>query len=263
MRPVPASGSCRCNRHGVDVLRQLVAVELAAHPDGELRSHRIGDAASAALVEHALTVDVVVVGLATELLRGDFLQLVERVRGGNEVRAAHGERRIAAELADVPRQVLAAVAALDHAVLPVVFEHFGGHARGAGVRERAEVADAGVNVQHAIRRDTHQAVEAGKTRRMKRLPYRNARDLAATALAAALHALRPVEAGRADVERFLQIAARHLRLVGSVGTLVRGRVELADLEPVHLELACCAIEQRLHDDGELVVAGPALRRAQR
>ena len=96
------------------------------------------------------------------------------------------------------------VAALDDAFLPVVLQHFGRDARRARMRERAEIADAGVDVKDAIRRDAHEAVEAGEARRVIRLADADAGDLAAVALAAARHALGPVEALGALVQRILQ-----------------------------------------------------------
>ena len=53
-----------------------------------------------------------------------------------------------------------------------------------------------------------------------------------------------------------------LALLGELRVLV-GRVDLADVQPVELELACGLVDERLDRDGELVLARPALRPARR
>ena len=107
------------------------------------------------------------------------------------VRARHRERRVAAELPEIPRQVLAAVAAHDDAVVPVRLQHLGRDARRHRVRIRAEVADAGMNVDLAVRRDAHEAVEAVAAGRVKRRADADAAHLRAARLAAARLPLAP------------------------------------------------------------------------
>src|SRR5690606_949776 len=142
---------------------------------------------------------------------------------------------VAAELTDVPRQVLAAVAALDDAVLPVVLQHLGGDARRARVRERAEIADAGVNVELAVRRDAHQAVEAVESGRVISLADADAGDLRSLALPAALAALVPVEALGTFRERFLQVHARDRPPVGADPGARFRRIDAPDLEAVDVQ----------------------------
>src|SRR5690606_483282 len=103
---------------------------------------------------------------------------------GRIVRAAHRERRVAAELPEVPRQVLRAVAALDDAVLPVALQRVRRDARRHDIRVRAEVADAGVDMQLAVRLQHDEAVEAARACRMERLPDADPDHLRAVALPA-------------------------------------------------------------------------------
>src|SRR5690606_13005342 len=196
-------------RHRIDVVGQLLASELPAELDGPLRGGSVGEAPRRVRFrEHLRAVDVVVFRRTAEVHGRDLFQFLERVHRGDVVRARHRERGVAAELTDVPRQVLAAVAALDDAVLPVVLQHLGGDARRARVRERAEIADAGVNVELAVRRDAHQAVEAVESGRVISLADADAGDRRSLALPAALAALVPVEALGTFRERFLQVHAR-------------------------------------------------------
>ena len=140
----------------VDVLRRLLAGELAAEFDRLLRRLRIGDRLRRiGLADHLLVAEVVVVGLAAEHLGGDLGQL----RLGVHRRDIHGARlgrgREAAGLVGVPGQAAAAVAALDDHVVPVVVQHIRRNTGGRRVGVGAEIADAGMDVQLAVRRDAH------------------------------------------------------------------------------------------------------------
>jgi hypothetical protein len=96
--------------------------------------------------KHFLVADVEVVRLAAEVLRRDLGELRPGVHGRDVVGARLGVGGVAADLGRIPRQVPAAVAALDDAILPFAFEHLGGDARGGGIGVGAEIADAGVDV---------------------------------------------------------------------------------------------------------------------
>ena len=87
---------------------------------------------------------------AAEIHRGDLFELGDGVQRGGMVRPRHRERGVAAELTVVPRQMLAAVAAHDDAVVPLHFQHLGRDSGRARVRIGAEVADARVNVKLAV-----------------------------------------------------------------------------------------------------------------
>src|SRR5690606_4875851 len=208
--------------------------------------------------DRRLVADIVVVRLAAEIHRRDLLELRERVLRGDVVRARHRERRVAAELADVPRQVLARVAALDDAVLPAHLQHLGRDPRRAGMRVRAEVADAGMDMELALRRDSHDTVETGEAGRMKALPNGDGPHLRAVALAAPRLALRVVERLGALVERLADIAARHRRTLAADPAVHVGRVEAPHLERIDAELPGGLVEQRLDDRDGLVVARASL-----
>jgi hypothetical protein len=60
--------------------------------------------------------------------------------------------------------MLARIAALDDALLPVVLQRLGRDPGGARMRERAEIADAGMDMKDAVRRDATQTVEAVEAR---------------------------------------------------------------------------------------------------
>src|SRR5690606_22136258 len=166
--------------------------------------------------------------------------------------------RVAAELPDIPRQVLARIAALDDAVLPAHLQHLGRDAGRARVRVRAEVADAGVDVQLAVRRDPDDAVETRESGRMKALPDRDGSDLRAVALAAAGLALGVVELRCTLLERFADVGARDRRPLAAEPPVHAGCVDPADVERVETELARGFVHQRLDDRDGLVVPRPAL-----
>src|SRR6187455_2527578 len=133
------------------------------------------------------------------------------------------------------------------------------------MREGAEVADAGVDVELAVRFQAQQAVEARETGRMEGLADADARHPRAVLLAAAFHAFGPVELRLALVERVAQVGAGHHGAfavgTGAAGRAVHGIVLLPDRNAVELEFARRAIHQRLHDAGQLVLAGATLRSA--
>ncbi len=260
------AGQCACRgaRHGIDVGRQLLSRVAAAEGHCALRDRRVGQMfPRMGFCENLLAVDLVVVGLAAQIVSSDLLDLLQRVHGRDIVRAGHGERGVAAELPDVPRQMLARVAALDDAVLPIVLEGFGGNACRARVRERSQIADAGMNMELAVQRDANETVEPAESGRVVRLAYAHARDLGTLALAAARQSLLPVEARRALVQGIVEVGARDGPAVGAHLRAHRRRVDLAQLQPVDIELAGRLVHQGLEDAGDLILTGAALRRARR
>src|SRR5690606_8942982 len=191
-------------RHIVQIVRHLVAREPAAELDRALRGLGVREPrARIVLPEDTLVLDVVVVGRPAEIHRGDLFQLRDGVHRGRIVRAAHRERRVAAELPEVPRQVLRAVAALDDAVLPLALQRVRRDARGDRIRIRAEIADAGMDVELPVRLQHDETVEAARARGVIRLADADADNLGTIALPAARTFLRPTELGRADLERLL------------------------------------------------------------
>ena len=122
----------------------FVAVVDAAEFDGALRGLRQSHAGAAALAEDALVGDLVILGLAAEILGRDLLQLLLGVHRRRVRRARHRVRRLAAAGDAGPRQVLRRVAPGDVALLPRHAEHLGGHAVDVDHRLGAEVADAGL-----------------------------------------------------------------------------------------------------------------------
>ncbi len=136
----------------VDVGRHLLAAVLAAEFDRLLRRLRIGDRLRRIGLRHdALVAEFVVAGCAAQHLRGDVEQLVLQIHRSDVVGARLGRCREAAGLRAVPRQSEPAVAALDDHVLPRDIQQVGRNARRCRMRVGAEIADAGVDVQLAVR----------------------------------------------------------------------------------------------------------------
>ncbi len=74
--------------------------------------------------------------------------------------------------------------------------------------------------------------------------------------AAALDALGPVELLGADRQRILHVAARNRRLLRAHRAVHVRPVQQAHLDAIDLQLAGRTVDERLHDVGHLVVAGP-------
>ena len=159
--------------------------------------------------------------------------------------------------------MLAGIAALDDAVVPVVVERLGDDSGGRGVGIGAEIADPRVNVQDAVRRNPHQAVEAPGACRVIGLADADADHLRAVPFAAALDLLRPAELLGADFERFALVGAGHLVLVAVEDRTVVRRVDLADFHPVDAEVLRGPIQEGFEGAGDLVLSRTALRPAWR
>src|SRR5262245_32479247 len=127
------------------------------------------------------------------------------------------------------------------------------------MREGAEIADTGVDVELAVRRDPQEAVEAVRAGRMVALSDADAGHLAAVALARAGLLLLPVEHLRALVERLLHEGRRERATVRTDLAARVWCVDLADRDAVDAKLARHLVHDRLDDGHELVLARPALR----
>src|SRR5690606_26910847 len=109
--------------------------------------------------EYLLVFDIVIGRVAAECRSGDFLDLVDGIGGRDEIGSLVRERRVAAGLVRAPRQVGGGGAAVDDAVVPVALQHFRGAAGRRCVGIRAEISNAAVQVDLAVRRDAHEPVE--------------------------------------------------------------------------------------------------------
>src|SRR5579872_3357316 len=153
-------------------------------------------------------------------------------------------------------------AADDDHILPFVAEHFSRHPRCRRVRIGAEITDAGVNVELAVRQDADEAVETVRTGGMEGAADADTDHLVAVALPGKLLLLFPVEQLTTLDERIFQIRAGQLALgVLALEAVVVRRIDAADLQPVHAELARGFVEQRLDRHRRLVFSGTALRTA--
>ena len=81
------------------------------------------------------------------------------------------------------------------------------------MRVGAEIADTGMDVELAVRRDAQEAVEAVGAGRVIALADPDAGDLVAVALAGALLLLLPAEHHRGFVERLFHECAGHRALI--------------------------------------------------
>ena len=183
----------RC-RHLVDILRKLVAVVGTAQFNrarGGLReAHAPG---RTALAENARVPDVVVVRTSAQVLRRDLLELLLGIHSRRVIGSRMGMQAVGARLRGTPGQMFRGVAPHDFAPVPWHAQHFGRGARGIVDRVRAQVADALVDVQLAVRPDREQAVVPDATTGKVAEDGGDAGHFAATPLAAAVLTLLPVE----------------------------------------------------------------------
>src|SRR6185503_16486350 len=120
-----------------------------------------------------------------------------------------------------------------------------------------------MDVQLAVGRQAHDAVEAAAAPGVERLADAEARDLRAALLAAALLASFPIERGRTALERFALIRARDGALLRVVFRGVVGRVDAADRDAIEVQRFGGLVDQRLDRGGDLVLPGAALRSRRR
>ena len=110
------------------------------------------------LMHNPLIGQIVIAGRATQIHCSNLQQFVLCIHSRNIIRARHRKRGIAPPLCMVPRQMAAGIAPLNHAIFPFTCQHFGGYTRRCSVRKCTEVANARMNVQLALWRQTHQTI---------------------------------------------------------------------------------------------------------
>src|SRR5687768_13283683 len=144
--------------------------------------------------------------------------------------------RLAAARDAAPRQVLRRIAPRHVRLLPRDRDHFGGNALAVDHRLGAEVADASLDIQMAVRLDDEQSVESDGAADESADRHADAAYFAANALPVVRFAHVPAELDRALVERFLQETARRVRAVAA--SIRRPEFRLAfrrvDLSDFHL-----------------------------
>src|SRR5690606_21231169 len=123
----------------------------------------------------------------------------------------------------------------------------------------AQVTDTGVDVQPAVRGDAHQAVEAAAAGGVIGLADAYADHLAAVAFAVATELFCPAELGGALVQRLDQMGAGDGTLLVAEARIAAWGVDAADGDGVEAEVTGGLVQQRFYGDGELVLAGAALR----
>src|SRR5205085_4080897 len=113
----------------------------------------------AALPDNALIRDLVMLRLAAETVRSDFLELFPGVHRRRMRGPRHGVGRLAAAGNAGEWQVFRGVAPDDIALFPRDTENFGARAVDVDHRLRPQVADAGLEADPAIGRDHEKSVE--------------------------------------------------------------------------------------------------------
>ena len=93
-----------------------------------------------------------------------------------------------------------------------------------------------MDVQHAVRCDSNQAVVAGASRGVVTLTDTDTGHLGAIALPAASAALFPIEELRTLYKRFFLVSARHRALVATDGGVIARCVDAPDSDLVDTEL---------------------------
>ena len=144
----------------IDLLGHLMAVVDASELDRALGRARERHAGAAALARHALVGHDVVFGPAAEILRGDLLQLRDRIARRGMRSARHRMRRLAAARDAAPRQVLGRVTPRDVDLFPRHAHHFRRHTLAIRPRFGAKIADASLDGHPAVRLDDKESVEA-------------------------------------------------------------------------------------------------------
>ena len=231
IRPVPAIIATPSLVTGLMSAGTSLPLILAAELDRLLRRLCICDRfRRSAFATTLLVAELVIVRRAAQHLRRDVEQLLLHVHRGDIVGARLGRCGQAAGLRAVPGQAEPAVAAFDDHVLPADIQQVRRDPRRRGVRVGAEIADAGVDVQLAVRRDAHAGRRSRCCRRSDspgrcrcRSPWcRSSGRSAASSLV-------PVEHRGALVQRLLQEGAGHRSLVHADLAIRVRRVDLADL----------------------------------
>ena len=168
---------------------------------------------------------------------------------------------LAAGLAGTPREVAGGVAPHHLAVVPVHAEHVSGRAAGVGDGVRAQVADALVDVEPAVRPDHQQPVHppasADEGTDADAYPDR----LGAAPCRAQLCPLLPAEHLGSQIEGLGGEGAGEGSLVGAEPAVVPGSVDAPDVEPVDAQLARGLVHDGLEHGHDLCAARSPLRRA--
>ena len=188
-----------------------MTIEDAAELDSAFGRLRERHAGAAALAEHTLVGHVVVFRPASEILRGDLLQLVDRIGCGRMRGARMGVRRLAAAGDAGPRQVPARVAPRQLALLPRHADHFRRDAVHVAHRFGAQVPDAGLDIHPAVGLDDEEAVEPDRPGDERAHRHADAAYLRALTFPARGLPLVPLEEIPAAVERLLHERAGGVR----------------------------------------------------
>ena len=144
-----------------------MAVVLAAHLDRAFSDLRERHASATAAPEDAAVVEHVVARRTAQALCRDLADLARRIRGRRMVGPGVCVHRLTTRLHRAARHATARVTPNDLYLVPVETEDLRGRAGRIRDRMRAEITDALVHVQFAVRANDHEAVESARARRVR------------------------------------------------------------------------------------------------
>src|SRR5213592_1097925 len=156
-------------------------------------------------------------------------------------------RRLTPDRHAAPRQILRRVAPVDDDLVPRHREDVGGHAREIDHRVRAEIADARLDVQPAVRLNRHQTVVADRSGSVWADRDTDAADLRPVTLTGARLPLVPLEALGAAIERLLHEGARHVRALAVGPRRAVQRLAFRRIDPANRDLIEAELLRRLRD----------------
>src|SRR5271167_129322 len=240
-----------------------MAIVDATQLDGVLRSLRQSHAGASTLTEHALVGDIVILWLAAEFLRRDFLEFLLGVHRGRVRRACHCVGRLAAAGNTTERKVIRRVAPCNVALLPRNSQNFGTCTVNVDHRLRSQVADSRLEGYSAIGLDDQNPIEADRATDKTTERDADAAHLGTDPLRGARDPFAPFKLFRPPVERFLEERTRGVRPLPlhrrSEWRLALRTIDSADDYLVEPEFTPSFRDDRLHDCNALHAAWRALR----
>src|SRR5262249_5155562 len=190
----------------------------------------------------------VVFRLAAEILRGDLLKLLTRIDSAGEVRPGHRVRRLAAERHRRPGDVLRRAAPVDDHLVPRHRQRFGGDAREIDAGMRAEIADARLDVQLAVRTNRQQPVVANRAGAVRADGDADTTHLRSLTLSGARLPLLPLEQLGAAIDRLLDERAGGVAPAAAGTRRTVERLAFGRIDPAYRQLIEAELLRRLRDD---------------
>ena len=123
-----------------------------------------------------------------------------------------------------------AVASLDFAILPITIQNLGSDTRCSGMRIGAEVSYSGVDMQAAVRSNSHQAIESIAAGRVIGLTDRHAdHTLLPSRWPLVASFFFPAEHLSSAIQCFRQVCARYISLGAAIPRIRLRRIDGSNL----------------------------------